>query len=96
MMGKFLYLGRRVSGDIFLCIGGGLLLTAVGGVAGNLPDILKYRDWPPSEIHGLCASVAVFAVSGVAFLIPAYVLLRSRGIGLARSGGDGEPENQSA
>lgn len=76
-------LGRRLSRDIFLCLGGAMSLIAAGGLFGNLPDILRYHDWPPSEMDNLFLAVAVYAVCGVIFLTAAYGLFRKKNWGPA-------------
>jgi len=75
---RILSLGHRLSRDVFLCLGGASLLIAIGGAAGNLPDILKYRDWPTSEVSQLYSTISLFAIFGTVFLAVAFVLFRSK------------------
>jgi peptidoglycan/LPS O-acetylase OafA/YrhL len=55
-----------------------MVLIAAGGFFGNLPDIVRYHDWPPSEMRELFSTVALFAVCGAIFLTVAYCVFQNR------------------
>jgi predicted membrane-bound spermidine synthase len=55
-----------------------MVLIAIGGLAGNLPGIIRDRDWSPSQINDLYSTVLRFAIFGTIFLAVAYALIRSR------------------
>jgi hypothetical protein len=55
-----------------------MVLIAAGGFFGNLPDMLRYHDWPPSEMRDLFSTVALLAVCGAIFLTVAYGLFQNR------------------
>jgi uncharacterized membrane protein (DUF2068 family) len=55
-----------------------LVLIAIGGLAGNLPDIKRYGDWPAHEVSELYSTVSHLAAYGVVFLAVAFALFKSR------------------
>lgn len=77
-MSKLLNFGRRFSRDCFLILGGAFLLIAFGSLAGNLPDIIRFGDWPASQVREMLLTAAFFAVSGAIFSVAAYGLFKSR------------------
>ena len=77
-MSKLVNWGRRISRDCFLCYGGALVVIAIGGLLGNLPDIIRYRDWPPYQVDELYSAVSRFALFGVIFLAAAYAQFKSK------------------
>jgi hypothetical protein len=78
MTNKLLSFGYRFSRDCFLCLGGALVLIAVGDAAGNLPDIIRYHDWPASEVTNLYVTASLYAISGAIFLCAAYGLFKKK------------------
>lgn len=76
-MNRLLSVGRRFSRASLLCIGGVLILMAIGGLVGNLPSI---RDvaWKPDELKDVYVSLFEYAILGVIFVIVAYGIYRSR------------------
>ena len=77
-MNKLLSFGQRFSRDCFLCLGGAMLLIAVGSLAINLPDIAKYGDWPSSNVKEFLSVASVLAFFGAVFLVAAYALFKTK------------------
>lgn len=77
-MSQLLNWGRRLSRDCFLCFGGAMVLIAIGGLAGNLPDLVRFGGWPASDVRDLYFTTSFFAVSGIIFLVVAYGLFERK------------------